>query len=111
MSNLDYDIKEKEITNQDYVEWLDNGNIYRGVVDETQEKDDNFLQVVATSKYIKKDDYFKLYQTNWIWTIHKTALKKIECECDRVIHSDFINDRGGVTNAVNCPDCFWDCVS
>ena len=49
----------KDITRQDYVEWLDNGNIYRGVVDETQGEDDDFLQVVATSKYIKKDDYFK----------------------------------------------------
>ena len=39
----------KDITRQDYVEWLDNGNIYRGVVDETPRENDDFLQVVATS--------------------------------------------------------------
>jgi len=101
----------ERIGKMDFVQWLDNGKFYRGVIDKTQGESDNFFQVIATSRYIQKDDYFKLYESEWIWTIHKEELEHLKCDCSRVIFETIKSDRGNYFNSAFCPDCHWDCVS
>lgn len=108
----------KEIEIGSFVSFHNGNKKYRGVVTESYQVRhletgivNDVLKIEATSRYIKKDSFWKLYQEIWEWKINKIDVTLEQCDCDRVIHSDFINDRGGITNAANCPDCYWDCVS
>ncbi len=101
VSDWDKIKEDKEIKKQSFVEFVEDNKTYRGVVQEQEE--DGRWEVLCTSRLIKKENYFKLYESSLpVWICPTNNLKKIECDCYRV--------ESGYKWAF-CPDCHWDCVS
>ena len=98
----------KELQEGSYVSFSYGNKKIKGVVTKISEQS---IEVDATSRYVKKDDFWQLYTNIYSYYVPINKITIEKCNCERVIHSDFINDRGGITNAANCPDCYWDCVS
>ena len=98
----------KELHTGSYVSFNYGNKNMKGVITKITEKS---IEVDATSRYVKKDNFWQLYKTIYAYYVPKNHIKIEKCECERIMHSDFISDRGAVVNSAYCPDCYWDCVS
>jgi len=92
-----------------FVEFKANNTTLRGVV--TNGISDQVVEVEVTSKLIKKENFYKLYESIPVYHVKKEILTVVKCDCDRVIHETILSDRGHYFESAFCPDCYWDCVS
>ena len=101
LSEWDKIKEDKTIKRDTYVQFVDGNKTYRGVVQ--HQEDDGRWEVHCTSRLIKKDNYYKLYESGLpIWSIPEHNLTKIECDCYR-LESGY--------KWVECPDCHYNCYS
>jgi len=98
-----------ELNEREFVSFFDNGKQIRGVITKV---DNQTVEVEATSRYVKKDDFWQLYQMVYTYVVPKKDITIEKCNCDRIIYETIERDNGnGFFDSAFCPDCYWDCIS